>query len=62
MASVPAVFTLIANRIEQEVAAERAQHDLIKLFLDELVAVHLMDFALAFPDSTLSPETAEWGV
>ena len=57
MAGVPTVFALIAGRIEQELVAERAEDDLVELPLDELVAVHLVNFALALTDSALTTET-----
>jgi len=56
--SISTVFALVSRSIEQEFAAKRAQYKLIELLLNKLVAVHLMDFALAFPDGALTTETA----
>ena len=57
VAGVPTVLALVASRIQQEFVAERAQDDLVELPLDELVAVHLVDFVLALTDCTLTAET-----
>lgn len=59
MAHVPAVVALVAVAGDEEFVAERAEDDLEKLLLDELVAVHLVDLALALLDGTLSTETTE---
>lgn len=59
MAHVPAVVALVAVAGDEELVAERAEDDLEKLFLDELVAVHLVDLALALLDGTLSTEATE---
>ena len=59
MTCVATVLTLISYRVQEEIAAEGTQHELIELPLDELVAVHLVNIALAFPDGTLTPETAK---
>jgi hypothetical protein len=48
---------LIPKGVEQEVVAESAQHELIKLPLDEFVTVHLMHLILAFTDGSLPAQT-----
>lgn len=57
MAGIPAVFALKTKRIEEKFVAERAKDDLVELFLDELVTVHLMHLALAFANSALTAQT-----
>jgi hypothetical protein len=55
--SVPAVLALIAKCVEKELVAKGAENNLVELLLDELVAVHLVHFALAFTDGALASET-----
>lgn len=57
MTSVSAVFTLITKGIEKEFVAECAEDDLVELFLDKFMAVHLVDLAFAFADGALTSET-----
>ena len=57
MAHVSAVLALVSRGIEQELVAERAEHKLVELALDELVAVHLMHLVLLLAHSALAPET-----
>jgi hypothetical protein len=54
VASIPAVFTLVTECIEEELIAERAEDELVELLLDELVSIHFVDLILAFTDSALS--------
>jgi len=54
VASVPAVFTLIAESVQQEVIAESTENQLVELLLDEFVPIHLMYLVLAFTNSTLT--------
>lgn len=56
MTSIATVFALIPACLKQEITAVRAHHDLVELSLNELVPVHLMDFASAHADSALSAE------
>ena len=56
VASVSTIFALVADGVEQELAAERAQDDLVELALDELVPVHLVHLALALAHGALAPE------
>ena len=58
VAGISTIFTLISQCIEKEVVAERAQHQLIELLLDELVSIHFVNFAFPFSDRTLTTETA----
>lgn len=56
--SVPAVLALVTEGIEKELIAKGTENDLIELFLNKLVTVHLVDFALAFTDGALTSKTA----
>ena len=58
MAGVSAILALITRGIEEELAAESTQDDLIKLLLDELVSVHLVYLSFALTNSSLTTETA----
>ena len=62
VARVSTIFTLISGSIEQEVVAERAQHELVELPLNELVAIHLVHLALALAHGALTTETTERSV
>ena len=62
MARITTIFTLISGSIEQEVVAERAQHELVEFSLDKLVAVHLVHLALALAHGALTTETTERSV
>ena len=57
MTGVPTVLALVSGRVEQKLVAEGTEDDLVELPLDELVAVHLVDFVLALTDCTLTAET-----
>lgn len=60
---VVAVCTLHTSRVLQEIAAQRAAHDVIELLLHKLVPVLLDHIFLSLTDSTLSAETdVEWGL
>lgn len=54
VAGITTVFALITSSVEQKVAAESTEHELVKLLLDEFVSVHFVDFAFAFTDGTLT--------
>jgi hypothetical protein len=56
VAHVPAVLALVAVGGDEELVAEGAEDDLEELSLDELVAVHLVDLALALLDGALTTE------
>lgn len=56
---VAAVVALVAVARDQELVAERTEDDLEELALDKLVAVHLVDLALALLDGSLAAEPAE---
>ena len=56
VASIFAVRALHASGILEKFAAERAPHDVVKLLLHELVAIHLVDFFLLCSNSTFSPQ------
>jgi hypothetical protein len=58
---VTTVLALITFTGEQKLLAEGAQDWLIELTLNELVAVHLKDIALALSDSALTSETTVTG-
>jgi hypothetical protein len=58
VARVLAIFTLVSDCVQQELAAESAKDDLVKLALHELVAVHLMHLVLASADCALTSETS----
>lgn len=57
MAGVLAVLALHAGGVLEEIAAKRAAHNVVELVLDELVAVHLVDFLLALTNSALSAKS-----
>ena len=59
MTRVATVLTLISDSVQEEIAAEGTQHELVELPLDELVAVHFVDIAFAFPDRSLTPEASK---
>ena len=54
MASIPAVFALETKRIEKKLVAECAKNNLVELFLDEFMTVHLVHFTLAFANGALT--------
>lgn len=58
MARVLAVFALHAGALEEELAAESAEHDGVELLLDKLVPVLLVDRVLALANGALTTETA----
>ena len=51
---VAAVFALVSDSVQEEVAAERTEHQLVELGLHELVSVHLVYISLAFADGALT--------
>lgn len=57
MTGVLAIFTLHACRVLEEIPTECTAHDVVKLVLYELVAVHLVNLLLALTDSSLSSKT-----
>jgi hypothetical protein len=57
MTGVVAVRTLHTCRVLEEVAAERATHDVVELLLHKLVAVLLDNLFLALADSALATKT-----
>lgn len=61
MAGVSTIFTLIANTVEKELAAEGAHDDLVELATEEFVAIHLVDFVLALANCTLTSKTSIQG-
>lgn len=63
MARVFTIFTLHTSRILQEIAAQSAAHDVIKLLEHELVAVEFMNFLFPLTDGafTIEPEI-EWSL
>lgn len=56
VAGVLAVLALHPGGVLEELATERAAHNVVELLLDELVAVHLVDVLLALADGSLSPQ------
>ena len=61
MTSIFAVCTLHAGRVFEEVPTKRASHDIVKLLLDELVALFLVNFFLFLSNGSLSIQTdIEW--
>lgn len=54
MASVLAILALHAGRIFEKISTKCTPHDIVKLLDDELVAVHLVYFLFALPDSALA--------
>lgn len=59
MAGIPAIFALVPEGVEEEFVAESAQDELVELFLNELVSVHLVDLFLALSHGTLAAETPD---
>ena len=57
VASVLAILALHAGRVLEEIAAEGAAHDVVKLVLDELVSVHLVHLLFPLTDGAFSAET-----
>lgn len=57
VARVFAVLALHPRALEEELAAERAQHDGVELLLDKLVAVLLVDLLLALANGALSTQS-----
>jgi uncharacterized protein (UPF0212 family) len=57
VAGVVAVSTLHACRVFEEIAAERAAHDVVELLLHELVAILFDDLFLALTNSSLATKT-----
>ena len=57
VAGVVAVGTLHARRVFEEIAAERAAHDVVELLLHKLVAILFDDLFLALTNSTLATKT-----
>lgn len=55
---ISTVLALVSSSIEKELAAECTKNDLVKLFLNEFMAIHFMHFALALTNSALPTETA----
>lgn len=51
VAGISAIFALVSTPLEKELVAEGAEDDLVELTLNELVAVHLVDFSLSHSDS-----------
>lgn len=51
---VSAVLALITEGIEQELAAEGAENELVELLLNEFMSVHLVHLVLAFSNGTLT--------
>lgn len=52
-----AIGTLHTSRVLEEVAAKRASHDVVKLLLDKLVAILLMNFVFLLTNGTLSTKS-----
>lgn len=61
MTGVSTIFTLIANTVKKELAAEGAHDDLVELATEEFVAIHLVDFVLALANGTLTSKTSIQG-
>jgi len=57
VAGIFAVGTLHAGRILEKLSAKRATHDVVKLLLHELVAIHLVNFFFLCTDGAFSPES-----
>ena len=58
MASIPAVFALITQGIEEKFVAECTKNNLIELFLNKLVTIHFVHLALAFADGALTAQAS----
>jgi len=56
MACILAIFALHTSGIFEEVAAERASHDVVELLNHKLMAVQLVDLFFALANSTLAVE------
>ena len=56
MTEVLAVFTLHAGCVLEELSAKSTAHDAVKLLVDELVAVLLLNLLLPLADSAFAPE------
>jgi hypothetical protein len=52
----------IPGSVQQKIRTKCAEHELVKLLLDKLVPVLLVDLLLALPDRALAAEGAELGV
>jgi hypothetical protein len=59
---VATILTLVSYRVQEEITAEGTQHELVELPLDKLVAVHLVNITLAFPDGALTSEAAKTSI
>ena len=59
MAGIPTVLALVPESVEQEFVAESTQDELVELFLNKFVSVHLVDFFLALSHSTLTTKTTD---
>jgi hypothetical protein len=57
VATVAAILTLVP-RIDKKFAAICALHELVELPLDELMSVHLVNFALAHTNGTLASKAS----
>lgn len=58
VAGVFAVLALHTGALEEELSAQCAENDRVKLLLDELVAVLLVHRVLALADGALTTESA----
>ncbi len=58
VASIFTVLALHARGILEEIAAQRTSHNVIELLLDELVAVHLVNFLLPLPNGALATKSS----
>lgn len=54
---VLAVHTLVSTSVFEEITTVCTFHDIVKLMLDKLVAVHFMNLLLLLSNGTLSSET-----
>ena len=59
MTCVSTIFALISQRVEKEIAAKSTEHDLIKLTLNEFMAIHFVHFAFTLPEGALTTEPSE---
>lgn len=57
---ISTILALVARSVQQEVAAEGAQHELVELFLHKLVSVHLVNFTLALSHGSLTTQATKW--
>lgn len=57
VASVLAVLALHASRVLEEVPAECTTHNVVELVLNELVAVHFMNFLFSLTNGTFSSKS-----